>query len=276
MKVRTAVPIFFAFSLLGCMFVGTTPERTIRLAGSETMLPLVKQWTEAYQVKNPAVGFSVRGGGSASGIRALISGSTEIAAASRSITPDEVRQLVRNHRSIGIAILTARDALSIYVHPNNPVRSLTQDQVKRIFTGEIVSWKDLGGWNLPIAVISREVKSGTYLFFQEHVLYGDPYSVGCTTVTGAQEVVRAVEKDSGAIGYGSFMYAHSVRVVDIDSVAPTRENVLNGAYPLSRYLHFYTREMPAGEVKKFIDWVLSKEGQTISRENGFIPLYPID
>jgi phosphate transport system substrate-binding protein len=276
MNARTAVPISVVFLLLGCMSIGTTPEQTIRITGSDTMLPLVKQWTVAYQAKNPDVGFSVRGGGSASGIRALISGSTEIATASRSITPDEVRQMVRNHQSIGIAILTARDALSIYVHPNNPVRLLTKEQVKRIFIGEIISWKELGGWDLPIAVTSRENKSGTYLFFKEHVLYGEPYKDNCKTVNGAQEVVRTVEKDSIAIGYGSFMYAHSVRAVDIDSVAPTTENVLKGTYPLSRYLHFYTREMPTGEVKKFIDWVLSKEGQAIARENGFIPLYSID
>lgn len=271
-----AVPIFFVFLLLGCMSIGTAPEQVIRITGSDTMLPLLQHWSEAYQIKNPAVDISVRGGGTSVGIRTLIAGSADIAAASRSITPDEVRQLAQNHRSIGIAILTARDALSIYVHPNNPIRMLTQEQLKKIFTGEIVSWKDLGGWNLPITVLSREKNSGTHLFFKEHILYGEPFSVDCRTVNGAQDVVRSVEKDSAAIGYGSFMYAHSVRVVDIDAVAPTTENVLNGTYPLSRYLHFYTREMPTGEVKKFIDWVLSREGQVIVGENGFIPLYAID
>lgn len=248
-------------------------SRTIRVKGSDTMMPLVQRWAEAFMTAHPDIAVYVEGGGSATGIQALIRGSANICASSRPMLAEEIKELMERRGSLGITILTARDALSIYVHPDNPVQNLSVEELRGIFTGRVTGWREVGGTDEPILVVNREPNSGTFLFFEEHVLLGAMYAPRAVTRPGTRGVVEAVRQNRNAIGYGGFAYAVDVRQCSVDGIEPTPENVQNGSYPIARYLYLYTVAPPKGILKQFTDWILSREGQRIVREVGYIPLY---
>lgn len=250
-------------------------KQIIRIKGSDTMLLLVQRWAEEYMKAHPGISIYTEGGGSATGIRALINGTIDICSASRPWQPDEIKELVEKQGSLGIRILTAKDALSIYLHPENPVRNLSLEQIKNIFIGETTNWKEAGGVDEPIVVLNRNPNSGTYLFLEQRVLLGAPYSPYAETMPTTSAIVNAVAKNRAAIGYGGLAYGTNVYHCKINGIEPTLENVRNGTYPIARYLYFYTVSPPRGLLKDFIDWVLSAEGQKIVREVGYIPLYEI-
>lgn len=271
---RVLAPLSFLMLFASCgTFVPPQDQTAIRIKGSDTMAYLVQRWAEQFMVLNPDISVYTSGGGSATGIDALISGTADIAAASRPMQPDEVKALAERKNSLGISVFTGKDGLSIYLHPDNPVKNLTLDQLKDIFTGAVTDWSEVGGVHAPIHVYSREPSSGTYLFFEEHVLFGSAYSKHRTVVATTSQMTSAVESDSLGIGYGGVAYGTDVIHLRINGVSPTPVNIKNGTYPISRYLYLYTAEPPQGNIKKFIDWVISDEGQKIVEVMGYIPLY---
>lgn len=247
----------------------------IYIKGSDTMLALVQRWAEAFMLRNPGISVYAEGGGSRTGIAALIDGKADIAAVSRPLQADEIRKLVEKQSSLGISVLCAKDALSIYLHPQNPVKNLRLQQVRDIFAGKLSNWQQLGGKDEPIAVIGRTPNSGTYLFFEEHVLLGTPYLERSQSLPTTEAIVQAVAQNRAAIGYGGMAYGQNVSHARIDGIEPTAENVRSGDYSLARYLYLYTAHEPKAELKKFIDWILGGEGQAIVQQIGYIPLYPI-
>jgi len=175
-------------------------------------------------------------------------------------------------------IPVAVDGLAIYLNSVNPIKELTLDQIKGIYTGRIANWKDVGGKDGKIIAYSRENNSGTYTYFKEHVLGNADFHPAIQTLPGTSAVTNAVSKDQKSIGYGGIAYAKGIHhaMVKKDSttpaVEPSMENVLSAKYPISRHLYWYTVGEPAGEMKKLVDWVLGVEGQKLVQEVGYYPL----
>lgn len=274
-KIRSTcyLVLLFFFSACGASRVTTSP--VLKIKGSDTMVILTQRWAEEFMKRTPGVSIYVEGGGSATGIAALIKGEVQICASSRPIRPEEVRRLVQARDFLGVSHLVAQDALSIYVHPQNPVQRLSLAQVQAIFTGAITNWKTLGGINAPITVLTRSPNSGTYLYFQEHALAAQDYAAHARSMPTTAAMVEEIARNVAAVGYGGLAYGEKLVHCRLDEVAPTEENVRNGSYPLARYLYFYTIDKPTGTVKAFIDWVLSAAGQTVVREIGYIPLFEL-
>jgi phosphate transport system substrate-binding protein len=215
----------------------------------------------------------VEGGGTATGMDALARGDVDICMASRPIRPEEAQQLVENFGTVGVSILVGKDALSIYVNPENPVRNLTIQQIREIYSGEIKNWSQVGGENAAIRLLHRRPTSGTFAYFQEHVLEGLPYSTSGERLATTKAVIQAVAADKYAIGYGGIAYEADVYHCDINGIAPSRENVMNDTYPITRYLYLYTVDTPRGKTKNFINWVLSEHGQDIVKWVGYFPIW---
>lgn len=256
----------------------TATAGNISIKGSDTMVILGQRLAEEYMKKNPDTVLQVTGGGSGTGIAALISGTTDICQSSRSMKQAEKEKLRDRFNTTGVEIPVARDGLSIYVHSSNPLNEITMDQLKGIFTGKITNWKDVGGADSKIIVYSRENSSGTYVFFKEHVLAGADFTARAQTMPGTGVVVNAVSKEKNGIGYGGAGYAKGIKSLKVKkdasspAVAPTLENVKNDSYALARPLFFYLKNKPSGETKAFIDWVLSAEGQSIASKVGYYPV----
>lgn len=264
--------IMMLMVMAGCApsIKGTPAERDVlHIKGSDSMLLLVQRLAESYMVRYPGAVVSVEGGGSSAGIAALISGTVDLCATSRPLSPEEVSTLAKRHRSLGVSILCAKDALNVIVHPSNPVSDLPLKRVVEIFTGTVTEWEGSG----PVTVYSREPNSGTYLYFEDHVLLGKEYTDQAVTVPGARAMTAAVAGDPSGIGYGTSAYTDGVKPVAVDGVYPSEENVRSGRYPICRYLYFYSIHQPEGEIKRFLDWAVSEEGQGVARANGYIPLY---
>ncbi|MBK7987332.1 MAG: phosphate ABC transporter substrate-binding protein [Ignavibacteria bacterium] len=275
MKLRGFFVLAFTLLLTSAAFV---PKKTITIKGSDTMVILCQRWSEKYSEKNQNVQFQVTGGGSGTGIAALINGTTDICASSRPIKPAEVEQLKTKFNTKGIEVKVARDGLSIYVHKSNPVKKLTIEQVMKIFTGKTTNWKELGGPDKKIMLYSRENNSGTYEFFKEHVLNKQDFDARAQHMPGTAAVVNAVAKDVNGIGYGGAAYGKDIKELAIASgagkeyVIPNEANILSGKYPISRFLYFYLKERPQNEMKAFIDWVIAKDGQKVVNEVGYFPI----
>lgn len=258
--------------LYGCSF-NVSQKNIVTVSGSDTMFELTSKLAEEYMKGHPGFSVKVEGGGTAAGIKQLIMGEIDICTASRNLKPDEAKQLADYYGSLGLVFLIAKDALSIYLHPNNSVDNLTFDQLKKIFVSDIENWKSVGGIDTIITPVIRNPNSGTYLYFKDHVLDGDEYAENSVVIPTTKEIVKYVEKNVNAIGYGGMGYTGKIKHIRIDGVEPTEANVRNDTYPIIRYLHFFTSKTPGGEAKKFIDWVLSPSGQSVVRKAGFIPLW---
>ncbi|MBD3335154.1 MAG: phosphate ABC transporter substrate-binding protein [Candidatus Eisenbacteria bacterium] len=249
-----------------------TPE-TIRMKGSDTMRILAERWAAAYMAQPGAPVIYVEGGGTRSGVEALIAGQVEICCASRTLEAEEIQRLWETYQSLGFKFLCAKDALSIYLHPQNPVRDLSLHQLSAIMTGRISHWSEAGGEDRPIRVIIREPNSGTRAFIREHLLKGASYAAQAETIAGTRAVADTVAADPGAIGFGGLAYGPHVYHCRIEGVAPAEDAVRDGSYPIARYLYLYTVNRPRGDVKAFIDWVLSAPGQRIVADVGYVPLW---
>ena len=251
---------------------------TVTVKGSDTMVVLGQRWAEEYMKKNPSTTMQVTGGGSGTGISALINGTTDVCQSSRSMSAAEKEKVRDRYNTTGVEIPVARDGLSVYVGAQNPVNELSLDQLKLVFTGKITNWKELGGPDAKIIVYSRENSSGTYVFFKEHVLKNADYTPRAQTMPGTAAVVNAVAKEKFGIGYGGAAYAKGIKILKIKKdaaspgVLPELANVKDGSYGLSRPLFFYFRNKPSGEIKSFVDWVLSDEGQAIVTKVGYFPI----
>jgi len=172
----------------------------------------------------------------------------------------------------------ARDGITVFLNSLNPITELSVGELKKIYTGEVKNWRELGGADAPIVLYGRDSSSGTYVFFKDNVLAGADYAPQTQTMPGTAAVVNAVAKDPNGIGYGGVAYASGVKHLKLKknpggtAYEPTLENVKSGVYPLARYLFFYLKQSPAGEAKKFIDWVLSPAGQEVVTKVGYFPV----
>jgi phosphate transport system substrate-binding protein len=265
--------------LLGCS-APPLDRQSITVKGSDTMVLLGQRWAEIYMKAHPEVTIQVTGGGSGTGIAALINGTTQICEASRPMKPEEKENVKKQRNADAVEIPVALDALAIYLNKDNAIEHLDMDQVSKIFRGEVTNWKDVGGKSAPIVLYGRENNSGTYVFFKEHVLKNADYAERYQALPGTAAVIDAVVKDPSGIGYGGIGYAKDIKTIAIakeagaSAITPTMENVLNNSYPLSRQLFWYTAGSPAGSMKDFVDWVLGPEGQKIVTEVGYYPLKP--
>jgi phosphate transport system substrate-binding protein len=252
--------------------------RGLTIKGSDTMVILGQRWAEEFMRTHPKAVIQVTGGGSGTGIAALINGTTDICQASRPMKEDEKRKLRDRFQTMGVEIPVARDGLAIYLNEANPVQALSLADLREIYTGRVTNWREVGGRDARIVLYSRENNSGTYVYFKDHVLQGRDYSPACQTLPGTAAVVNAVAHDPNGIGYGGGAYAKGVRECPIrkdassPAILPSVETVRDGSYPISRYLYFYTRQRPTGEARAFVDWVLSDEGQNIVTRVGYYPV----
>lgn len=263
---------------------GASGKNSIQVKGSDTMVNLGQAWAEKYMEKNPGDFVAVTGGGSGTGFSSLISGTCDVAMSSRDIKDKEIALAGKK----GIKpdeIKVALDGLAVVVNPANPVGRLTLDQLADIFTGRARNWKELGGRDEKIVILSREVNSGTHVYFKEHVLRKmDPasreeFAPSALMLSSSQAIADEVASNPAAIGYYGMGYIcpkqKPVSVAkDAQSpyVEPKIDNVVSGAYPISRPLFLYTNGAPQGLVKKFVDFALSKEGQEIVLATDFVPI----
>jgi phosphate transport system substrate-binding protein len=257
---------------------GQQQNQTITMKGSDTMLQIGQRLAEVYMKDHPGTSIQVTGGGSGTGIAALINGTTQICQSSRPIKPEE-KDSVKEKRSAEVSeIPIAVDALAIYLNKQNKIQHLTMEQLKGIFQGKITNWKEVGGASSNIIVYGRENNSGTYVFFKEHVLANGDFGEKYQPLGGTAAVINAVVKDANGIGYGGIGYATEVKAVPIakdaasEPVTPTMDNALSNKYPLSRFLYWYTAGAPSGGIKDFVDWVLGPSGQSVVKDVGFYPL----
>jgi phosphate transport system substrate-binding protein len=259
-------------------------QRAIQNKGSDTLVNLALAWAEAYQTVDPTMTIAVSGGGSGTGITALINGTADIANASRQMKDEEIAA-ARANGIEPVEIPVAIDAIAIIVNPQNPVSQLSIDQLADIFTGRVTNWKEVGGNDEPIVLVSRETNSGTHVYFLEKVIRkGDaentdifapqtllmPSSVGITSEIG---------RNPHAIGYDGLGYVTSAEKLvavakssDLPFVLPSVATATNGSYPLSRYLYMYTAGQPAGIVARYLDWIRGPDGQAIVSRLGFVSL----
>lgn len=253
----------------------------LTIKGSDTMVHLVSAWAESFMKSRPGSEISVTGGGSGTGIAALINGTTDICAASRSINEKE-RKLATDNGKNPVEIITARDGIAVIVNRDNPIAELSVKQIGGIFSGAVSNWQEVGGPDQPIIVFSRESSSGTFVFFQEHVLNKADYTQQARFLPGTSAVVQAVGADRGAIGYvglgfaaegGDRIKALAVKATaTAPAVAPSEESVRSGEYAIARPLYFYIGSEAAGPAREFIDFCLGPAGQKIVRETGYVPV----
>jgi phosphate transport system substrate-binding protein len=275
---RLSLSLFALLPLFIAARPGVARAGNITVKGSDTMVILGQRWAEEFMKKNPATIIQVTGGGSGTGISALINGTTDICESSRSMKSTEKEKLRDRYNNTGVEIPVARDGLAVYLNGTNPVSDLTLDQLKGIYTGRLTNWKEVGGPDARIIVYSRENSSGTYVFFKETVLGGADFTPRAQTMPGTAAVVNSVAKEKFGIGYGGAAYAKAIKIVKVKKdagsagIAPSKATVLDGTYPLARPLFFYLRAKPTGDIKSFIDWVLSGEGQGIVEKVGYYPV----
>jgi phosphate transport system substrate-binding protein len=249
---------------------------TFNIIGSNTVTPLTAVWAEEFMKIHPKVNIAVSGPGSGVGIAALINGTTDVCQASRAIKPEEIDQA----RANGVEpyeIQVATDALSVVVNPSNPVSELTIKQLSAIYTNQITNWREVGGNDAPIVVLSRDTNSGTHVFFKEHVVQ----MAGLPTADTSLEygTVSEVARNPNAIFYPGLGYLTSAvkplaikKTAGSPAVLPSVATALDGTYPVARPLLYYTNGEPTGAIKAFVDYCLSPAGQEKVTEVGYVPL----
>jgi phosphate transport system substrate-binding protein len=267
-------------SLVGC----GGGKKAVQIKGSDTMVNLGQAWSEDFMKANPTISIAVTGGGSGTGIAALIGGTTDIAQASRNMEPREIAQAETrgiNPKEIHVA----NDGITLVVNPANPVSKLTRQQLSDIYTGKTKNWKEVGGQDLKIVALSRERNSGTHVFFLEHVVkMGDKknkseFAPSILMMPSSQAIIEEVNSNPSAIGYVGLGYLtakeKALAIANAKGAAyimPSVKSVLSKQYPISRSLLFYTNGQPSGEVKSFVDYVLSSAGQKIVLKMDFVPI----
>jgi phosphate transport system substrate-binding protein len=262
------------FFVVLCLTASFAYAGNIVIKGSTTVLPIAQKVAEAYMKQNPDVKISISGGGSGNGIKALIDGSTDIADSSRFIKDKEVKLAVEKGR-YPVPIAVAYDCIVPVVHPSNQVMNITMQQLKAIYKGEIKNWKEIGGPDRPVVVISRDTSSGTYEVWHEKVMKKERVFPGALLQASNGAIVQAVSKNRNAIGYIGLGYVDkSVKDLMVDRVKGSVETTLNGTFPVSRPLYMFTPGWPKDDVLKFINFVVHPEkGQKYVGDAGFVPLY---
>jgi len=281
----------FLLSVVGCSSQGSVgtgqvskEEIYLENKGSDTIVNLALAWAERYQDVEPSVRISVTGGGSGTGIAALINNTVDIANASRRIKQEEIENAQANGVN-PIEYVIARDAIAVIVNPENPVDELTIAQISAIYSGEITNWKQVGGEDRPIVRLSRETNSGTHVYFLENVLrQGDKeskllFSTDTLLLPSSEGIIKETSQNQNAIGYDGLGYVtEEVKVVGVaadvagEFIYPSVATVNSGLYPIARELYMYTNGEPEGELAIYMDWIFSEEAQKIVADLGFVPI----
>jgi phosphate transport system substrate-binding protein len=275
----------------GLTLLTTVPvysQQNITVKGSDTMVLIAQRWAEISMKKNKGVAIQVTGGGSGTGIAALINGTTNIANSSRPIKGSEKKQALQSGVD-PVEFKVALDGLSVVVNKANPVNELTLRDVMGIYIGAINNWNQVGGPDAPIIRYSRESNSGTYVFFKEHVLQNKDFAPDCQNMPGTSALANAVSKDVNGIGYGGvayFMTQPDCKILkikkdkDTPAVSPVAPDgktinfnaIYDESYPIARYLYMYTNGQPKGAIKDYLNWILGEEGQRVAMDVGYIPV----
>lgn len=252
-------------------------ESSITIKGSDTLVRLGQRWAEEYMKINPDIVIQVSGGGSGTGIAALLNGSTDICEASRDMKAKEYK-LAQKKGLEPYRVSVALDGIAVFLNEHNKVKNLSFAQLKGIYTGAITNWKEVGGSDARIIIYGRENNSGTYSFFKKVVLNKEDYSDYTQTLPGTAAVVNAVSKDKNGIGYGGIAWAKGVKFAAVAKsendmfVEPSPKTVSAGSYPISRDLYWFFDGKPTGELKKLVNWTLSPAGQLIAEKVDYVPL----
>lgn len=293
-KIINLFIIVFAAGFLfwGCKRKDDVQKTTISVKGSDTMVNLSQKWAEVYMQNNPNISIQVTGGGSGTGVAALLNGTTDIANSSRELKESELNQAEQkgiNPNTFEVAL----DGIAVIVHPDNPLTELTMQQVSDIFTGKITNWKQIGGSDAVMTLYGRENSSGTYEFFREHVLGKNErgilndYARNTQVLQGTAALGEAIARDRRGIGYGGVGYfaeRTDIKIIaikennDAEAIYPSKdgkvnyEDIWSGAYSISRYLYCFTDGQPKPEAQAFLDFIISSEGQELVKQMEYIPL----
>lgn len=289
-RLTLALLLFPLFSACGPQDSSQASESStissIENKGSDTIVNLALAWAEEYQKLRPGIRISVTGGGSGTGIAALINGTVDIANASRQIKPEEIEQAQENGIE-PVEFTIARDAIAIIVHPENPVTQLTLQQISDIYSGKFTNWQQVGGEDRPIVRLSRETNSGTHVYFLENVLrLGDKnskalFSPETLLLPSSEGITAEIRQNPNAIGYDGLGYVtEDVKMIAIaetpgnEYILPSPDSVNSGQYPIARELYMYTAGEPEEEIAIYLDWIIGPEAQEIVTALGFVPLTP--
>ena len=266
--------LIVALAAVLCFGAQTVLAGNIVIKGSTTVLPIAQKVAEVYMKEHPNVKISISGGGSGNGIKALIDGSTDIADSSRFIKKKEVKLAVDNGR-YPVPFAVAYDCIIPVVHPSNSAVNLNMDQLKAIYKGEIKNWKDVGGPDREIVVVSRDTSSGTYEVWHKKVMEKERVYPGALLQASNGAVVQVVAKNKNAVGYIGLGYLDSsVKALTVNKIVGSEETTLNGTYPISRPLFMFTAGWPKGDTVNFINFVIHpNKGQKYVAEAGYVPLY---
>jgi phosphate transport system substrate-binding protein len=284
---RRAIAVAAVLLALGCG--GKSGTRvSIQNKGSDTLVNVAQSWAERYRDVEPNVAVSVSGGGSGVGVSALINGTVQLANSSRKMKESEIAQ-AKAKGFEPVEFIVGHDALAVYVHRSNPIESITLAQLAEIYGegGKFAKWEDLGV-TVPgadggkIVRVSRQNNSGTYEYFKEAVLGKREYALGSLDMQGSKDVVDLVSRTPGAIGFSGLAYdSKDVKMLKVSAgegkpaVVPSEASALDHSYPISRPLFMYSRGQPTAEVKRYLDWILSDDGQRIIRDKGYSPIRPL-
>lgn len=268
---KTVFAIVALVMMSGMCFAGSS----IVIKGSTTVLPIAQGTLEAFMKKNPNVQMSLSGGGSGEGIKALIDKTTDIATSSREIKKEEV-ELAKTKNVNPVANVVANDAIVPVVHPKNKVKNLSIDQLSQIYQGKITNWKEVGGEDLKIVVISRDSSSGTFESWDHFVMKKAKVAPQAQMLASNGAIVTAVAKNRYAIGYLGIGYVNkSLKPLPVNGITASVQTALSKEYPMSRELYMYTDGDATGDVAKYIAFVKSAEGQKIVVKEGFVPLIDV-
>ena len=284
MRIRLLILSLAASTALVTACGGGEQRQVIQNKGSDTLVNVAQAWAEAYQTVNPAVVVAVSGGGSGTGIAALINGTVDLANASRAIKDKEIKQAKDNGQD-PVKHIVGFDALAVYLHADNPMNEISIEQLAEIYGdgGSYMNWTDLGVevpgcQDQEIVVVSRQNNSGTYAYFREAVLGDNDFKLGTRDMHGSKDVVDLVENTPCAIGYSGLAYATDhvkLGCVALETggacTSPSVASALDGSYPIARPLFMYTNGEPTGHVGEYLNWIKSDEGQCIILEKGYAP-----
>ncbi|MEM4206869.1 MAG: phosphate ABC transporter substrate-binding protein [Nitrososphaerota archaeon] len=258
---------------------------TINVKGSDTLLELARAWADNYTTQNPGITITVAGGGTGTGIAALINGQVDIATASRPAKSSEIAQAA----AAGVTLVkhtVTIDGIAIITNPAKPITNITFDLLRGIYNGTITNWNQVNSsYSGIIKLYGRQSTSGTYAYFQEHVMQNDDYAPTVQQLAGNSDIIYAVSLDVDGIGYVGATYAEAATGIHIVAVndpthpdqyyLPTIDNIRTFTYPIARYLYLYTNGYPTGYVQAFISWCQSVQGQAVALSKGYVPIYSI-
>ena len=290
MKRHVATLTLLVLLVLGCQpgqdSGAAPPASHIENKGSDTMVNLALAWAETYQAAHSEVEIAVTGGGSGTGLAALVNQTVDIANASRAIKPEEMAEAEAQGLN-PIEFVVARDAIAVVVHPDNPVQELTFQQLSDVYSGKINNWKEVGGEDRPIVRLSREINSGTHVYFLETVIRQGQtenkvfFSTDTLLLPSSEGIISEVRQNPNAIGYDGLGYVpDDLKLIAVSKepggpfILPSVNTVLNDTYPIARDLYMYTPGEPTGAVRDYLNWILSPEAQAIVAEQGFVPIAP--